>query len=404
MLGNITGRFGLVLLILVGFAFAPIDRTVKAKSPSQQAMMLVASLEVFTEGVEVKRAETEEWFPVTGRSPLIAGDRIRTDETGQAIVTWFNTETFLALLPSTEVAIDDFSLTSNEETEVPNYNINVSLVLGRAINSVQQLGETTAQYTVKTSALSAVVEYALAGLSGDEKSSMRLGVSAFAKRQIEENITLFVIDVDADETTSLVVEDGKVAAIQGDFEHSVPAGFWLQNQADDPLEEPFGFREEDELAAIEDAVVLEMIDQITSFDLEMMSGDESAATEIPELTCLLSPEQNTGVNIRRAPSTQAEILTNLRPGETIRANALVTQREAWYVVVVGEEIGFIAARVVTGSADCEQLEQVTLDTLSESDNVTDATPAPEATSEGQDDRNDDDEREDDDDDNRAEDS
>ena len=69
---------------------------------------LVATLEVFDAGVEIKRVGTDLWLPVNIESLVGQGDSIRTDETGEALITFFADGTSAELEPNTEIIITEF--------------------------------------------------------------------------------------------------------------------------------------------------------------------------------------------------------------------------------------------------------------------------------------------------------
>ncbi|MDQ7025754.1 MAG: hypothetical protein Q9P44_09360 [Anaerolineae bacterium] len=89
----------LIILLLLGLSTAMM-----AQSP------LAASVEATFSGVEVKLNNTDEWLPLADGSntPLGAGDSVRTDSSGRAILRFLENSTVL-LLPETSYTLIEFS-------------------------------------------------------------------------------------------------------------------------------------------------------------------------------------------------------------------------------------------------------------------------------------------------------
>lgn len=98
-------RHAIVLLLVLSsiISFLPLSvATVHAQDE------LVATLEVFNAGVEIKRAGTDLWLPVNIESLVGQGDAIRTDETGEALITFFADGTSSEIESDTEIIISEF--------------------------------------------------------------------------------------------------------------------------------------------------------------------------------------------------------------------------------------------------------------------------------------------------------
>ncbi len=180
------------LLVILIAALAP---SLVMAAPRHQSTEFAATLEVYTEGVEVKRTETEQWIAVTGRAVVAAGDSIRTDATGQAMIIWFDDGTLVELRPATEIVINAFNGDPNGDQFV----IETQVILGQVFNNVAHLVNQDSRYTVVTPTMQAAVRG-----------------------------TTFGIDVQADSQSTIAVGAGIVAVSQGENEHQVEAGFWLR--------------------------------------------------------------------------------------------------------------------------------------------------------------------------------
>lgn len=180
------------LLVILIAALAP---SLVMAAPRHQSTEFAATLEVYTEGVEVKRAETEQWIAVTGRAVVAAGDSIRTDATGQAMIIWFDDGTLVELRPATEIVINAF----NGDPDGDQFVIETQVILGQVFNNVAHLVNQDSRYTVVTPTMQAAVRG-----------------------------TTFGIDVQADSQSTIAVGAGIVAVSQGENEHQVEAGFWLR--------------------------------------------------------------------------------------------------------------------------------------------------------------------------------
>ncbi|NOG66297.1 MAG: FecR domain-containing protein [Chloroflexi bacterium] len=180
------------LLVILIVAVAP---SLVMAAPHYQSTEFAATLEVYTEGVQVKRAETEQWIAVTGRAVVAAGDSIRTDATGEAIIIWFDDGTLVELRPNTEIVINAF----NGDPDGDQFVIETQVILGQVFNNVAHLINQDSRYTVVTPTMQAAVRG-----------------------------TTFGIDVQADAQSTIAVGSGIVAVSQGEDEQQVEAGFWLR--------------------------------------------------------------------------------------------------------------------------------------------------------------------------------
>ncbi|KAB2858165.1 MAG: FecR domain-containing protein, partial [Anaerolineae bacterium] len=138
------------LLVILIAAVAP---SLVMAAPRHQSTEFAATLEVYAEGVEVKRAETEQWLAVTGRAVVAAGDSIRTDATGEAMIIWFDDGTLVELRPNTEIVINAF----NGDPDGDQFIIETQVLLGQVFNNVAHLINQDSRYTVVTPTMQAAV-------------------------------------------------------------------------------------------------------------------------------------------------------------------------------------------------------------------------------------------------------
>lgn len=178
----------LIAVLATGSSFA-------LAAPRPQETEFAATLEIYMEGVAVKRAETEQWLAVSGRAVVAAGDSIRTNETGEAIIIWFDDGTLVELRPNTEIVINAF----NGDSESDQFVIETKVILGQVFHKVNRLLNQDSKYTVVTPTMQAAVRG-----------------------------TTFGVDVTDGAETTLAVGEGIVAVSQGENEAQVEAGFWMR--------------------------------------------------------------------------------------------------------------------------------------------------------------------------------
>jgi hypothetical protein len=160
---------------------------------------LAATLEVLSEGVEVKRVNTEQWIAVQVEAIVGVGDQIRTGEKGRARIIFFADGTETELLANTTYQIDQF--TGNEE----GFQLSVSVLGGQTIQRLNRLLDTNSSYDVNTPGM----ELAARG-------------------------TNFRIRVEADGRSAMLVDEGLV---QAGAESEVPPGFGVRAEEGGSLSE-----------------------------------------------------------------------------------------------------------------------------------------------------------------------
>ena len=166
------------LLVILIVTLAP---SLAMAAPRHQSTEFAATLEVYTEGVEVKRAETEQWIAVTGRAVVATGDSIRTDATGQAMIIWFDDGTLVELRPDTEIVINAF----NGDPDGDQFVIETQIILGQVFNNVTHLVNQDSRYTVVTPTMQAAVRGTTFGIDvqADSQSTIAVGAGIVALSQ-----------------------------------------------------------------------------------------------------------------------------------------------------------------------------------------------------------------------------
>jgi hypothetical protein len=163
-----------------------------------QDTQLAATMEVLEAGVEVRRANTEQWIAVQVEAIVGVGDYIRTNETGQARITFFADGTDTDLLPNTEYTINQF------EGDANSFVLEVAVLAGQTTQRLQSLSESDSSYTIVTPGMGLVARG-----------------------------TAFAIRVEADGRSAMLVSEGAVDAAADDEEAAdgdanVPPGFGIR--------------------------------------------------------------------------------------------------------------------------------------------------------------------------------
>ncbi len=161
---------------------------------------LAATLEVLSPGVQVQRVNTVNWIDVRVEAIVGVGDRIRTDATGRALITFFTDGTETELEPSTEMIIQAFS--GNESQ----FTISIEVLIGQTIQQLNRLLDPASRYEVIT-------------------PGMNLGARG----------TQFAIRVEPDGRSAMLVREGEVEAANEDASAAVPSGFGVRAPEDGAL-------------------------------------------------------------------------------------------------------------------------------------------------------------------------
>ncbi len=130
--------------------------------PKAHAEEIEASVEVLESGVEIMELGSKTWKELQVDAFVSTGDRIRTDETGSALITWFADGTFVEIQPNSELVIEEFSATEEE------FVIDASLIQGSVFNSVHRIISPDSTYRINTSNLTATVRGTVFAVALDE--------------------------------------------------------------------------------------------------------------------------------------------------------------------------------------------------------------------------------------------
>ncbi|MBK8025865.1 MAG: FecR domain-containing protein [Chloroflexi bacterium] len=111
---------------------------------SAQQPELAALLEVLEGSVEVNRVNTEQWIAVRVEAIVGVGDRIRTDATGRARITFFADGIETEILAASEMRIEQFR--GSEEA----FELNVEVLIGQTAQRIQRALDSSSSYLVTT--------------------------------------------------------------------------------------------------------------------------------------------------------------------------------------------------------------------------------------------------------------
>jgi len=170
-------------------------------TPAAAQEELAALLEVQSPGVEVQRAGTASWIPVSTESIVGIGDAIRTDASGQARITFFETGADVEIAPDSEFRIQDYSGNSQE-----GFTTTIEVLAGITRQQVTR-------FTTPESSFDVVLP------------GMALTVRG----------TDFDVRVEDGGRSSLVTLDGEVSATAGADTSMVEGGFGVRSNVDETL-------------------------------------------------------------------------------------------------------------------------------------------------------------------------
>lgn len=159
-----------------------------------------ASLEVLSAGVEVQRVNTVSFIAVEVEAIVGVGDTIRTDETGEARVTFFTNGTDVTLEPGTEYRIIEFA---GDEDD---FNLTVEVIAGQAVHRLNRTLGANSSYDVET-------------------PGMTLAAQG----------TVFAIRVEDNGRSGMLVYEGLVDADAEDNGEEVPAEFGIRSEVSSEL-------------------------------------------------------------------------------------------------------------------------------------------------------------------------
>jgi hypothetical protein len=181
------------VLFMLGICLLLISSPAKSNAQNE----LAATLEVLSPGVTVQRVNTSDPIAVSVEAIVGVGDVIRTDDTGQARITFFADGTDTELLPNTEYVIEAF--TGDEE----NFSIAVQILAGETVQRLNRILDVNSSYEINTPGM------------------------ALAARG-----TTFSIRVERGGRTGMLVSEGTVEAGAEADTADVSANFGIRSEAD----------------------------------------------------------------------------------------------------------------------------------------------------------------------------
>lgn len=214
---------------------------------------LVAVLEVLEAGVEVQTAGTEIWVKINSETLINVGDAIRTDETGEARITFFEDGTSTIVTPNSQLRIQEFSGTSDR------FDLSLEVLGGIVRQQVNNLLETDSNYEVITPGMSLTVRG-----------------------------TNFDVRVEDSGRSALVAFEGQVAAENEASAADVAAGFGVRSETDQPLSD---------------------VVPATSF--------EALDAALDGCPGAVDTEGDVRLYVRVSPSTEATAVGSVDPGEIV---------------------------------------------------------------------------------------
>lgn len=209
---NYSRRIAILLVVLVTFA---IHSAVSAQDSD-----LAAVLEVLEGNVEVNRVNTAQWLPVRVEAIVGVGDRIRTDSTGTARITFFADGIESDVLPNTEIRIEHFSGTEQS------FDLNVEVLIGETAQRIARALDASSSYLITTP-----------------------GMSLAARG------TQFAVRVEESGRSAMLVSEGLVEAGKDENTSDVPPDFGIRAPVDQPLSDVVRASSFEELDAALDGCV-----------------------------------------------------------------------------------------------------------------------------------------------------
>ncbi|MEO1288841.1 MAG: FecR domain-containing protein [Chloroflexota bacterium] len=203
-----------------------------------------ATLEVLNSGVEVQRVNTDTFIAVQVEAIVGVGDTIRTDETGEARITFFADGTDVTLEPSTEYRIIEF------EGDDDDFQLTVEVLAGQTTHRLGRILGTNSSYDVET-------------------PGMTLAAQG----------TVFSIRVESNGRSGMLVFEGDVDANADGQQADVPPAFGIRSAVNEELS---------------DVVRASTFDELDS----ALDGCTVSVTTLDDVS----------INVRLAPSLDAEAI------------------------------------------------------------------------------------------------
>lgn len=175
-----------LILVLVSMIFVPMKAHA---SPKSQETSLTATLSIVTRGVQLMKSGTKRWLNITIDSVLEVGDRVRTDDSGVALITWFENGTTMELAPETEIVVEQ--LTGDEDQ----FTIEITLIKGSVFNNTKAVTNEDSIYSFQTPSLMVTGRASIFGVYVDEEFNSAVAVTigavnVLAYQNLDEEIEL----------------------------------------------------------------------------------------------------------------------------------------------------------------------------------------------------------------------
>ncbi|MBN2470771.1 MAG: SH3 domain-containing protein [Anaerolineae bacterium] len=368
---------------------------------SAQGSDLVAVLEVIEAGVEVRRAGVEMWAPVNVESLVGVGDAIRTDDTGQARITFFQDGAFTELTPNTEYHILTF------RGDEARFNLKVEVLTGIVMQQFARLLDPASSYEVLTPGMAMTVrgtdfairveddgrsalltyEGLVAAEAGGTSAPVNPGFGVRAA--VQEELSAVVpattfeeldaaldgcagrFETDADVRLNVRVgpglEFGRVGSIDPqDISHLVgvdETGTWYRF----PYNQGYAWVN----AHTFDVTTCEVLRRFSLEDFETEMEDVGLYTDTGEVAELgvqaRIVARNPVVNFRVGPGTGYVVADQLENGSPLRITGR-NREQTWYQVLLPDgRVGWVAAFLIESPIEISQYRVIPMDTLDAED-------------------------------------
>lgn len=274
--------------------------------PTRAQSDLAALLEVLQAGVEVQRVNTSAWLPVRVEGIVGVGDRIRTDATGRARITFFSDGTDTELLPNTEYRIQAFNGTA--ET----FTITVEVVIGQTLQRLSRILDSNSSYNILTPGMGLVARG-----------------------------TQFAIRVEDAGRSAMLVSEGQVEASTSGLSNRPPA-------SEARVDPGFGVR-----AAVGEALS----------DVVRARTFEELDAALDGCTATVTTPDDVSLNVRAAPSLEGELLGYLSAATVTRLYGRVADSN-WYRVIFADSptgYGWILSSTAEVEDGCAGLREFAAD-------------------------------------------
>ncbi len=196
----------ILLLVLVGCGK---DEDKKARHTIEEMNDADAILTVEGGLVEWQDSGTTTWIAVSETQAITQDDRIRTDATGQATLTFF-TGTEAEILPGSEMIVRSF-----EQTDTGDAAIILEQVTGEALHSANAALDSGLQYEVNTPVAQIVVRGTLFGVRVEDNGATHV--------EVQDGVVQAVVDqttIELQPGTALDVDENRVPSTP----YAIPTG------------------------------------------------------------------------------------------------------------------------------------------------------------------------------------